>query len=102
AKRLATLAQPGGDLREHAVSGGMAEAIVDLLEVVDVDETERQRRVGLFRVQELALETLVEVTVVPEARERVREGEPHRAERTVRRALVQRDGEQRADERHGQ
>ena len=39
-------------------------AIVDLLEVVDVYETERQRPCLLLRAQELTLEPLVEVTVM--------------------------------------
>ena len=40
-ERLAALAQPPGDLRQDAVAGRMAEAVVDPLEVVDVDQAER-------------------------------------------------------------
>src|SRR6185295_2120134 len=97
-ERLATLAEALPHLAEHAVAGGMAEAIVDPLEVVDVDEAERERLVLLLGDRELALQALVEVPVVAEVRERIGEREPHRAERAIRRALVERDREQRADQ----
>ena len=42
-ERLAGLAQPRREPREHAVAGRVAEAVVDPLEVVDVDEAERER-----------------------------------------------------------
>ena len=44
AERLAALAQPRRDEREDAVAGRMAEAVVDPLEVVDVEEAERDER----------------------------------------------------------
>ena len=40
---LAALAQPRRDLAEHAVADRVPVAVVDLLEVVDVDEAERER-----------------------------------------------------------
>ena len=40
---LAALAEARGDLREHAIADRMAEAVVDLLEVVDVEEAEGER-----------------------------------------------------------
>ena len=98
-ERLAALAEPSGDLRQHLVAGRVAEAVVDPLEVVDVDEAERQRQIVLLRRSELALQPLVEVAMVAEAGERVGEGEPHRRQGAVLRALVERDREQRAEER---
>ena len=96
---LAALAQPARHLREHAVAGGMAEAVVDLLEVVDVDEAQRQRRALLLGVEQLALEAFVEVAVVAESGEWIGEREAHRSQRVVRGALVERDREQRPDQR---
>ena len=43
AEALAALAQARRDLPEHAVADRMAVAVVDLLEVVDVDEAEAER-----------------------------------------------------------
>jgi hypothetical protein len=97
-ERLAALAQARRDLRQHPVAGRMPEAVVDLLEVVDVDQAERDGMAELLRVDQLALEALVEVAVVAEPRERVREREPHGAQRAEGRALVERDREQRPDE----
>jgi len=90
---LAALAEPRTDLREDAVPRRMPVAVVDPLEVVDVDEAERQRPRLLLRAQQLALEPLVELAVIAEPGQRIREGEPHRPQRSVRRALVQRDCE---------
>ena len=99
AERLSTLTEPRRDLREHTVPRRVSEAVVDPLEVVDVHQAERQRACLLFGVQQLALQSLVEVAVVAEAGEGIREREPHRAERAVGRALVEGDCEQRSDER---
>ncbi len=99
---LAALAESRADLREDAVARRMPVAVVDLLEVVDVDEAERQRPRLLLRTQQLALEALVELTVIAEPGQRIREREAHRPQRAVRGALVQRDCEQRPDERHRQ
>src|SRR5438445_564714 len=90
-ERLAALAQPPGDLREDAVARGMAEAVVDPLEVVDVDQAERQRLRVVLGSDELALQPLVEVAMVAEPGERIGEREPHRAQLAERRALVERD-----------
>ena len=51
-------ADPGelGELDEHVVARGMAMDVVDALEVVDVEDQQRQRRVLTDGVQELALE----------------------------------------------
>ena len=98
-ERLATLTQAGRDLREDSVARRVTEAVVDLLEVVDVDEAERDRVAALLGVEQLALQPLVEMAVVAEPRQRVGQGEAHRAERAEGRALVQGDREQRSDER---
>ena len=98
-ERLAALPQARRELREHAVPDRMPEAVVDLLEVVDVEEEQRQAEALALRLVEVALQALVEVTVVAEARERVGQREPHRAKRAVHRALVERDRDERADER---
>jgi hypothetical protein len=98
-ERLAPLPEPGGDLREDPVSGRVPELVVDALEVVDVEETERDHAPVLVRVAELALQPLVEMTVVAEAGERVREREAHRIEGAVRRALVERDRDKRPGQR---
>ena len=57
---------------------------------------------SLLRLDQLALEPLVEVPVVAEPRQRIGQRELHRAQCAVGRALVERDREQRADERRGQ
>ena len=98
-ERLAPLPQSRRDLREHVVSDGMTVPVVHAFEIVDVHEAEREPRAALLRPVEVVLEPLVEVTVVPEARQRVGERQAHRAERVVHRALVQRHGDERADER---
>jgi hypothetical protein len=97
-ERLAALAQVRGQLREHLVAARVAVAVVDPLEVVDVDQAEAERVALRLRVGELALEPVVEVTMVAEPGERVGEREPHRAELAEGGALVERDREQRADE----
>src|SRR5581483_11285890 len=102
AEALAALPEARRDLPEDAVADRVTEAVVDLLEVVDVDETERERAAFLLRRRQLALQPLVEVPVVPEAGERVGQREAHRLHGGERRALVQRDREERADERHRQ
>ena len=57
----------------------MPVAIVDLLEVVDVDEAERQRPRLLLGPQQFALEPLVEVTVIAEPGQRIGQRQPHGA-----------------------
>ena len=76
---LAALTQPRADLRKDAVARRVPVAVVDLLEVVDVDEAERQRPRLLFGAQQLTLEPLVEVTVIAEPGQRIGERQPHGA-----------------------
>ena len=99
AERLASLAQPRRDLREHAVARGVPVLVVDPLEVVDVDQAEAERHAGFLCGDELTLQPLVEVPVVAEPGQRVGERKPHRAQRAVRRSLVEGDRDQRPDER---
>ena len=79
----------------------MAVTVVDPLEVVDVDQADAERIALLGRVGELALEPVVEMAVVAEPRQRVGQREPHRTQLAERRTLVERDREQRTDERAG-
>ena len=67
------------DLAQHAVTCGMSEAVVDPLEVVDVDQAEGEGLALLLGQRQLALQALVEVAMVTEFRERVGEREAHRA-----------------------
>ena len=60
-----------GELRQHLVADGVAEDVVDLLEVVDVDHHDRHVRVLGGGERQLAPEALVEVAVVVEAGQRV-------------------------------
>src|SRR4029078_10215599 len=60
-ERLAALAEARGDLREHAIPDRVAEAIVDLLEIVDVEQAEGQCDAALLRFVEVALQPLVAV-----------------------------------------
>ncbi len=99
AERLTVLAQGRRKLGEDVVTGGVAEEVVDALEIVDVHEAETEWALVPLRVDQLALETIVEVAVVAEPGQRIGQRELHRAERAIGRALVERDREQRADER---
>src|SRR5207247_5242763 len=98
AERLPALAEPGRDLGEHAITDRMAVAVVDLLEVVDVEQAESQRDAVHLSLVQITLQALVEVAVVTQTCERVRESEAHCLERAVHRALVERDRHERADQ----
>src|SRR5205809_7979259 len=78
AEGLAAGPEPRADLREDAIAGRVAEAVVDPLEVVDVEEAQRQRRPTLARTIELVANSLVEVPVIAEPGERVGERKSHR------------------------
>src|SRR5687767_6922604 len=54
----------------------MTEAIVDELELIDVDHEQREKMFGAQRAIRLGLEPLVEVAPVKEPRERIGLGEP--------------------------
>ena len=97
-ERLAALSQPRRDLAEHRVAHRMAVVVVDLLEVVEVEEAQRNRSAGLLRQDELPLQPLVEAPVIAETGEWIGEGEPHRLHRLERRTLVEPDREERPAE----
>src|SRR5262249_39759602 len=67
--------EAAGDRLEDEVAGRVAEGVVDLLEVIDVAEEQRQRRFVAHTVGKLGAETVAQVSAVVEA------GEPvaHRA-----------------------
>jgi hypothetical protein len=67
AKRSADIAQTRGELHERTVAGRVAELIVDLLEVVEVEQTEGERRRRSFGIPESLFQLLVEVSVVAES-----------------------------------
>ena len=69
----------------------MPEAVVNALQVVEVDEAECERRSLVLGDDELTLEPLVEAAVVPETRERVGQREPHGLHGLVRGALIEGD-----------
>ena len=60
-----------GELGQHLVADGVAEDVVHLLEVVDVEHHQRDVLVLAEALRQLAAEALVEVAVVVEPRERV-------------------------------
>src|SRR4051794_11904930 len=62
-----------GELDEHAVADGMAEAVVDRLEAVQVGEHERDRTAEALGAHQLAGERLLAVTAVGEPGEHVDE-----------------------------
>ena len=75
----------------------MAVAVVDSLEVVEVDQAEAQRHAGLVRGHELTLQPFVEMAVISQTGQGIGQRETHRAQGSVRGALVERDCDQRTD-----
>ena len=59
--------QAGCDAQQHLVPGRVTETVVDLFEVVDVDDAERQRVAGSGCAPEIPLELLREAAIVAEA-----------------------------------
>jgi hypothetical protein len=98
-ERLAVLPQPARHLGEYVVALRMAERVVQLLEVVDVEQAHAERQALLLGLADVVGKALVEVAVVAEAGERVGEREPHGGELAEDRALVEGDRGERADER---
>ena len=62
---------PRAELREHAVAGVVAERVVELLEVVEVDDEQRERLVRGARVVDRAAQLTVESAPVRQARQLV-------------------------------
>src|SRR5690606_25119419 len=52
-------AQPARDLREHHIADAVAVLVVDRLEVIDIDERERQRAVAIDRSLDLRRQALL-------------------------------------------
>ena len=102
AEGLAVLTKIGRDLGEHGVSGRVSVQIVDALEVVDVDQAEAEVFAALIRFGQLALDPIVEVAVIAESRQGIGEREAHGPQCAVGGALVERDRQQRPEERDRQ
>ena len=65
------VAQPAGDLDQHAVAGGMADVVVQPLEVVEVEIAhDQQMPVGIARLHRL-LQQLAETQPVRQLRQRI-------------------------------
>ncbi len=102
AEGLAVLAEAPADAGEHTVADRVSVEVVDPLEVVHVDQAERERLIVGLGAEQLVLQPLLEAAVVAEPAQRVGQREPHRAQRLVGGALVERDREQRADQCGGE
>ena len=92
----ALLAQHVGDEAQHGVADGVAEAVVDVLERVEIDQRERHEPVLLGGRLELAAQVDLERAVVAERRQAVRLGVTDGEHGTVGRAQVEREREHRA------
>ena len=68
------LGEPARDLLEQLVAGVVTEAVVDLLEPVEVDEQQRENLVRALRARQGLVETVAEQRAVGEAGEAVVEG----------------------------
>ena len=68
------VAQPLGDADEQLVAGGVAEGVVDRLEVVEVDEQHRHGLAGAAAAQQRVVDAVAEQRAVGEVGERVVEG----------------------------
>ena len=82
---------------ERLVAGQVAEAIVDLLEVVDVDHEARQRLARALRSRELLAQAVVEIAAVVPAGEEIGDAAAHQA-RAIHR-VFQADGDDDAQVR---
>src|SRR6185295_10662841 len=69
------LAEGGGQVAEHLVPHLVAVGLVDVLEVVEVEEEQRQRVVVALGAAELLAEAVLEVAVVVDGGEPVGDGE---------------------------
>ena len=73
--RAHDVAHAGRRVREHAVPGEVPDLVVDRLEVVEVEDDQRQVAVVAVRAGDLARERLVEVAAVVQPGERVEVGQ---------------------------
>jgi hypothetical protein len=97
-ERLTARSEARADGREHEVADRVPMTVVDVLEVVDVEEADADRRAALRR-RHLVVEALVEPAAIAHARERIGDGGPHGLECAQLRALVEVEGDERAEER---
>ena len=97
AEGLARLAQSRCHLREHRIAHWMAEAVVDALEIVDVDQAERKRPVVTQGLLELPRQPFVEMAVVPEPGQGIGQRQAHGSQCLQERPLVELDREQRTN-----
>ena len=74
-RRADDVADPLRRLGEDAVAGEVADAVVDRLEVVEVEDDQREVPVVAVRAGDLARKGLVEVAAVVQAGQRVEVGE---------------------------
>ena len=73
--RAGGVAHALGGLGQHAVAGEVPDAVVDQLEVVEVEDDQREVAPVPLRPEDLAPQGLVEVALVEETRQGVRLGE---------------------------
>ena len=98
AEGLTALAQQPGYPRENPVAGRVTETVVDALEVIDVDQAERQPGLILLSRGQLKLQPLLEVAVVPEPGEWIGKSKVHCPQFAGARALIELDRHQRRHE----
>ena len=58
------LAQPVGDRAQQLVAAGMAERVVDLLELVEIDEQQRRQLLGALLDRQQTLDLVAEIDPV--------------------------------------
>jgi hypothetical protein len=63
--------EAAAQLGEHAIAGRMAVAVVDVLEVVDVEDHEAERHAVAPAARDLVAQALLEAAVVDQPRQRV-------------------------------
>ena len=96
------MAQAAGYRYEYPISDRVSVLVVDDLEVVEVEQAERDRVSGPLRVVERLLQALVESARVTESRQRIGRGQLHRRASLVALPLVEIDRKQRSRERENE
>ncbi len=72
--RAQHVAQPFGDGAQQLVAAGMAQGIVDLLELIEVDEQQRRQLLAVVRNRQQALDLVAEIDPVGKRRSVRRNG----------------------------
>ena len=67
--RAQHFAQPVGDRAQQLVAAGMAERVVDLLELIEVDEQQRRQLLGIVRNRQQTLDLVAEIEPVGQRRQ---------------------------------